>query len=156
MTQNHDVCTPTPICKLENWYYMEYVFRTSDCEFRIDWRGKTNPESHRDRRHVHLERGDDENGPALADFLADPGPTPDEMAERAETRERVWQALGRLPTAQRAAVVLRYYLGLGEVEMAEELGCPPSTVKWRLHAARQRLRQLLRPLRPERKGREGA
>jgi RNA polymerase sigma-70 factor (ECF subfamily) len=52
-------------------------------------------------------------------------------------------AVQALPPDQRAAIVLRYYLDLSEAEMAERLDCPPGTVKWRLHAARQRLRTLL-------------
>ena len=43
---------------------------------------------------------------------------------------------------------MNYYLGLSETEIAGELDCPPGTVKWRLHAARKRLRALLRPLEP--------
>jgi RNA polymerase sigma-70 factor (sigma-E family) len=38
-------------------------------------------------------------------------------------------ALGRLPRRQRAVVVLRYYLDLGEAEVARELGCSVGTVK---------------------------
>jgi RNA polymerase sigma-70 factor, ECF subfamily len=81
----------------------------------------------------------------LADLLADPTPGPANLAEAAETRREVWEALGRLAPAQRAAIVLRYYLGLSEAEMAATLACPRGTVKWRLHAARKRLRALLSP-----------
>lgn len=68
----------------------------------------------RHRRHVPLEMGDDDNAPIPGHVLADPGLTPDELAERAEVRERIWQALAQLSPAQRAAIVLRYYLGLSE------------------------------------------
>lgn len=94
------------------------------------------------RRQLSWERttcgGGDEAAP-----LVDPGLGPDELLAGAETRREMWAALDQLPPAQRAAVVLRYYLDLGEAEMAEELLCPPGTVKWRLHAARKRLRALL-------------
>jgi RNA polymerase sigma-70 factor (ECF subfamily) len=76
---------------------------------------------------------------------ADPDQTPEARLERAETAEEVWSALGRLPPTQRAAVVQRYYLELTEAEMASASACRPSTIKWRLHAARRRLRSLLRP-----------
>lgn len=82
--------------------------------------------------------------PVLADLLADPNPGPAELAEAVDTRRAVREALGMLPPTQRAATVLRYYLGLSEAEVAEELACPPGTVKWRLHAARKRPRRLLR------------
>jgi len=71
---------------------------------------------------------------------------PHAMAERAELREAIWEALGRLTPAQRAAVVQRYYLDLSEREIAAGLSCSVGTVKWRLHAARQRLAKWLRPL----------
>jgi len=99
----------------------------------------------RRERQVALE-GESSDGATLAELLADPAPGPVGRAEAAETRQAIRDALGRLSPAQRAAVVLRYYLGLSEAELAEELACPPGTVKWRLHAARQRLRTLLRPL----------
>ena len=38
-------------------------------------------------------------------------------------------AVAALPYRQRAALVLRYHLGLSEAEIAEALGCRPGTVK---------------------------
>lgn len=38
-------------------------------------------------------------------------------------------AVAGLPFRQRAVVVLRYHLGLSELEIAEALGCRPGTVK---------------------------
>lgn len=102
----------------------------------------------RHERQVSLEGSLEGEETSLADLLADPGPGPDDLVEAAELRRTVWAALGKLPPAQRAAIVLRYYLNLSEAEMADELACPPGTVKWRLHAARERLRTLLRPLWP--------
>ena len=98
----------------------------------------------RRQRWVSLEASDRPET-VLADLLADSNPGPADQAEAGDLRQTVWAALGRLPPAQRAAVVLRYYLGLSEAEMADELACPPGTVKWRLHAARNRLRALLDP-----------
>jgi len=71
-------------------------------------------------------------------------PTPEESLSLALQREAVWQALNQLTPEQRAAIVMRYYLDMGEREMADQLSVAPGTVKWRLHQARQRLRQLLR------------
>lgn len=45
------------------------------------------------------------------------------------------RALRRLPHDQRAAVVLRYYVQLGEQQMATVLGVPAGTVKSRLSRA---------------------
>jgi len=77
--------------------------------------------------------------------LADPGTGPHEEAEKADARRRVWRALERLPPAQRAAVVQRYYLGMSEAEMAGNARSPAGTIKSRLSAARKTLSQLLRP-----------
>lgn len=83
--------------------------------------------------------GDD----TFADMLPDPGPGPDDEAERAELRQAVWEALGDLSPDQRAAVVLRYYLDLSDEDISIQLNIAPGTVRWRLHAARKRLRGLL-------------
>ena len=80
-----------------------------------------------------------------ASLLADPAPGPHELAEEAEERRRVWTALEKLPPVQRAAIVQRYYLGMSEAEMAGSASSPPGTIKWRLHAAKQKLAKLLRP-----------
>jgi RNA polymerase sigma-70 factor (ECF subfamily) len=93
-------------------------------------------------RHLPLEALGDPGG---AGWLVGREPTPEERWERAETTAEVRRALAALPAAQRAAVVARYYLGLSEAEAARALACPPGTLKWRLHAARERLRLLLRP-----------
>ena len=77
-------------------------------------------------------------------WLADPASGPHELAEEAEERRRVWAALAKLPPAQRAAVVQRYYLGMSEAEMGEGAGRPPGTIKSRLYAARRGLSRLLR------------
>jgi RNA polymerase sigma-70 factor (ECF subfamily) len=81
------------------------------------------------------------------DSLIDPALLPEASVESAETRQAVWSALQALPANQRAAIVLRYYLEMGEAEMASALRSPPGTVKWWLYAARKRLERLLRPYR---------
>src|SRR5262245_13269878 len=68
---------------------------------------------------------------------ADPAPSPDAALD-------AQRLLAALPEAQRSAVILRYYHDLGEDEMAAVLGCPPGTVKSRLHGAVRRLAELAR------------
>jgi len=60
-------------------------------------------------------------------------PTPDPAASYAE-REAMLAELGKLPRRQRAVVVLRYYEGLSDREIADVLGCKPGTVRG--HASR--------------------
>jgi RNA polymerase sigma-70 factor (ECF subfamily) len=83
------------------------------------------------------------SGAEATAVLPDPDPGPEERILGAETRDEVWQALESLPPAQRAAVVLRYFLELPEAETAQRLGVPPGTVKSRLATARGRLRAVL-------------
>ena len=102
----------------------------------------------RDKRHISLEGGLDrateQGGPVLAEVLAALDPGPEELLEAAELRQAVWDALGRLSPEQRATIALHYYLELSVAETAARLACPPGTIKWRLHAAREHLRTLLR------------
>ena len=107
--------------------------------------GAINAASRRDPPDRPAPHPDGEEDP-LADMPADPAPGPTDLVERRELGEAVWQAMGELPAEQRAAIVMRYYLDLSEAEMARDLAVPPGTVKWRLHAARKRLRTLLKPL----------
>jgi RNA polymerase sigma-70 factor (sigma-E family) len=55
-------------------------------------------------------------------------PTPDHAGHHAE-REEMVQRLARLPRRQRAAVVLRFYEGLPDAEIAAMLGCSEGTVR---------------------------
>jgi RNA polymerase sigma factor (sigma-70 family) len=52
-------------------------------------------------------------------------------------------ALAKLPARQRAALVLRYYDGLSEAEIAMALGCRPGTVKSTTSRALAKLRNVI-------------
>ncbi|HEU5269170.1 MAG TPA: SigE family RNA polymerase sigma factor [Jatrophihabitans sp.] len=47
----------------------------------------------------------------------------------AEPDDQLWQLLGTLGRRQRAVLVLRYYLGYPDVDIAEMLGCRRATVR---------------------------
>ncbi len=64
---------------------------------------------------------------------------PDHGEQYAE-RDAMIERLRRLPRKQRAAVVLRYYSGLSDAEIAEELRCGPSTVRSQISRALTSLR----------------
>ena len=53
--------------------------------------------------------------------------------------------LGALPFRQRAAIVLRFYGGCSEAEIADHLGCRPGTVGSLIHRGLRTLRRQLTP-----------
>jgi RNA polymerase sigma-70 factor (ECF subfamily) len=73
--------------------------------------------------------------------LPDGSPSPYDAAARAHLAEDVVAALADLPEALRVPLVLRFYAGLSEKEIAVAIDRRPGTVKSRLYDARQRLAQ---------------
>lgn len=90
-------------------------------------------------RHFSLE-GDPEELEGLLSQAA----SVESDVEYNQLKQKIVAALASLEPHQRAAVVQRYYLEMSEKEMAAALQSPPGTVKWLLHSARTRLRDLLR------------
>jgi RNA polymerase sigma-70 factor (sigma-E family) len=60
-----------------------------------------------------------------------------------DDQDQLARGLAALPPRQRAVVVLRYYAGLSEAEIAETLGCAPGTVKSQSAKAMRTLRRVL-------------
>ena len=79
----------------------------------------------------------------LSAWLRDSSPGPEEMADTAENRQLVWEALQQLTPKQRAVAVMRYYLDMKDQEISKELDRPLSSIKWSIHAAKVRLRSIL-------------
>lgn len=72
----------------------------------------------------------------VEDHTAEVGDGADERAER----DAMIRRLARLPRRQRAAVVLRYYAGLSDEDIAAQLGCAQSTVRSQITRALAALR----------------
>lgn len=102
----------------------------------------------------HRNRPDPIDDVAETYLTTDPNQSPEQMAERAELRSRMRDAINSLPTKHRVVVTLHYLQDFSLPEIAFILTVPVGTVKSRLHHARKALRDQLQtteemaPLRP--------
>src|SRR5690606_26030851 len=76
-------------------------------------------------------------------IAVDAGGDPARAAELRQIYRRLVRALDALPADMRTSVVLVVLQGLSQAEAAVVQSCPPGTVAWRIHEARQRLRRAL-------------
>lgn len=88
---------------------------------------------------------------AMTDEGASPGlsmgaPSPDRGVEVSEAQVLVRRALAELPAAQRQVLELAYFGGLSQSEIAERLSEPLGTVKTRMRAGMEKMRQSLGPI----------
>lgn len=90
------------------------------------------------------EEGDEIESPQ---WLADPGESPEDLAERAELSEAIQRCINNLPVDFRSIVVLVDIQGMDYAEAAEAIRKPVGTVKSRLARARTRLRDCLQAFR---------
>lgn len=79
----------------------------------------------------------------LLTAVADPGPGPEERALARLRDEQLAAAVARLSPVLREVLVLSFWQGLTQPELAEVLGVAPGTVKSRLSNARRALRRLV-------------
>ncbi|GAA4720137.1 RNA polymerase sigma-70 factor, sigma-E family [Promicromonospora umidemergens] len=84
--------------------------------------------SWRRRWHVRMIQ------PTADDTLVRRGGTAGDHAENLAQEDDMWRRLEQLPARQRTVLVLRYYEGLVDTEIATVLGTSPATV--RSHASR--------------------
>jgi RNA polymerase sigma-70 factor, ECF subfamily len=89
------------------------------------------------RRNIHMT---DPKDYETLDLLPSSQMSTADEAELNLERERIRRALSVLPEAQREVIVLAYFHGLSQSEIAERLGQPLGTVKTRVRLAMQKLR----------------
>jgi RNA polymerase sigma-70 factor (ECF subfamily) len=80
--------------------------------------------------------------------LVDAGDSPSAEAVRADTRERMRQALDRLPDTDREVLWMRHFDELSFAEAAEVLGIGPNAAAQRYVRALRRLREVWEALEP--------
>jgi RNA polymerase sigma-70 factor (sigma-E family) len=95
----------------------------------------------RSMANAHISRWRRTKREQLVADLPEPrgGHTPADPFEH----EPLWQALRELPPRQRAVMVLRYYEGLSELEISQNLGISQGTVKSQASKAMTSLRRKL-------------
>jgi RNA polymerase sigma-70 factor, ECF subfamily len=79
------------------------------------------------------------------EFSIETVPSPGNLendAARAQLMQRLQGAMAALPSEQREAVELAYFEGMTQTEIAARVGCPLGTVKSRVRAAMQTLKQV--------------
>jgi RNA polymerase sigma-70 factor, ECF subfamily len=79
------------------------------------------------------------------EFSIETVPSPGNLendAARAQLMQRLQGAMAALPSEQREAVELAYFEGMTQTEIATRVGCPLGTVKSRVRAAMQTLKQV--------------
>ena len=85
----------------------------------------------------------DPGGDETLELLPSGQASTEEQVEQSLQRERILKALTLVPEAQREVVMLAYFEGYSQSEMAEKLGQPLGTIKTRVRLAMQKLRAAL-------------
>lgn len=91
----------------------------------------------------HAKRFSETSLDDQAEILPDRNPNAQDDVEASELMTNIAEAVDSLPKAQRTIVILREIEGLGLNEIAEIMNCSASTVRWRLHYAREKLQKKL-------------
>ncbi len=78
-----------------------------------------------------------------SEVLPDHNPGPQADLESGELMDNIMAAVDSLPADQKTVVILREIEGFELKEIAEVMKCSESTIRWRLHYARKKLRKKL-------------
>jgi RNA polymerase sigma-70 factor (ECF subfamily) len=68
---------------------------------------------------------------------------PEVVAERNETKDRVWRAIGKLDEKHREVIILRHFQHLSYEQIARNVFCNKGTVMSRLYYAHKKLKEIL-------------
>jgi len=92
------------------------------------------------RNHNSLEMVDE----SQISGSANPQFCPSEIAERNETKDNLWQAIGQLNEKHREVIILRHFQNLSYEQIAQIIMCAKGTVMSRLYNARKELKNALK------------
>jgi len=90
-------------------------------------------------------REDFEDSAAVLDRTEYAALSPEGDSLKKELKEKLEEAIEKLPPAYKAAFSLVVLQGMAHAEAAKLLGCSESTVSWRMHKARKMLQARLQP-----------
>jgi len=99
--------------------------------------------------NVQRRRGREEPLDEEIDYPDPAEHNPERKLREAELSARIKAALMRMSVNDRTVLTLRHFSELNYQEIAQVLELDEKTVKSRLHEARQRLREMLKDLRPD-------
>jgi RNA polymerase sigma-70 factor (ECF subfamily) len=90
-------------------------------------------------------REDFEDSAAVLDRTEYAALSPEGDSLKKELKDKLEEAIEKLPPAYKAAFNLVVLQGMSHAEAAKLLGCTESTVSWRMHKARKMLQARLQP-----------
>lgn len=76
-----------------------------------------------------------------SEFAADQANNNEDTPMAALQTREIYNAMDKLPAKQKAALMLVMTEGMGHKEAAAVLGCSETTVSWRIHQARKKLKK---------------
>ena len=92
-------------------------------------------------REVSIEAALGESSAQIGLWVAAPGPSPSQEADKHEQAVRLATALAGLPEAEREALVLQHWHGLTVAQIGERLGRTPAAIGGLLKRGLKRLRE---------------
>lgn len=95
------------------------------------------------RRGRRPQRADAEDPVLLLANVRDKDPSVEDRALMTTLRDQIGEAMQSLPVAQRDTIVMAYFEGLTQREIAEELQEPLGTIKTRMRLGMRKLRETL-------------
>jgi RNA polymerase sigma-70 factor, ECF subfamily len=84
------------------------------------------------------------NARGTESYMNDPSVNTHQADEVEDRASALWLAVQQLPAQQRDAMLLVYADGASHREAGEALGCAEATISYHVHAARKRLRAMLK------------